>query len=132
MEGMIKAERATVNPVKVFSRKSSVLTRPPLFNCVLSLLLCYIVPIKQKKDKNTSKRSLISTHFEPRLASTNRQLKTGGGFGEADGGTGDEEDQWWEDSLLCLSVCSACLLLCSPKCVREFTLSRRLLQAVKE
>lgn len=40
-------------------------------------------------------------------------VKTGGGFGEADGRTGDEEDQWWEDSLLCLSVCSVCLLLCN-------------------
>lgn len=26
------------------------------------------------------------------------------GFGEADGGAGDEEDQWWEDSLSYVSV----------------------------
>lgn len=29
----------------------------------------------------------------------------------------------WEESLCCLSVCSACLLLCSLQSVRDFTLS---------
>lgn len=59
--------------------------------------------------------------------------KIDGGFSEADGRTGDEEGQGWEDSLLCLSVCSVCLLLCSLQFVREFTPSRcHLFQAVKE
>lgn len=62
-----------------------------------------------------------------------RHLKSIGGFVEADGAPGYEKDGWWEDSLLCLSVCSECLLLYSLLCVREFTQSCcRLFQAEKE
>lgn len=46
-------------------------------------------------------------------ASKNRQFRLAGGLVRQMEEQGDEEDQWWEDSLLCLSVCSVCLLPCS-------------------
>lgn len=70
-----------------------VLTHAPLFTSISCLLL------------------IILYHLEPGLHK--HAVKTGDEFGEADGEAGDEEDQWWEDELLCLSVCSVYLLLSS-------------------
>lgn len=66
----------------------------------------------------------VSFHTVRASPGLRRQTVKAGVFGEADGGTGYEEDQGWEDSLLCLyCLFSMFATLLAAMCERIHTVS---------